>query len=89
MRGLVRLIVLLVVIVGGYWAYYVFASADPNDKFGVMINENLPLSAREYACKTLKDRFGDINAPKGCGEFAAWAPKPVAPAADTAAPAAN
>lgn len=86
MSGLVRLIVLLVVIVGGYWAYYVFASADPNDRFGVMINENLPLSAREYACNTLKDRFGDIQPPKGCDTFAAWAPKPAA--AVPAAPAA-
>ena len=86
MNGLVRLIVLLVVIVGGYWAYYVFASADPNDRFGVMINEKLPLSAREYACNTLKERFGDIQPPKGCDTFAAWAPKsaPAAPAAPAA-----
>ncbi|MCX5515079.1 hypothetical protein C3941_12045 [Kaistia algarum] len=88
MRGLVRLIILLIVVVGGYWAYYVFASADPNDKFGVMINEKLPLSAREYACTKLKERFGDINAPNGCGEFAEWAPKPVAPA-PASVPAAN
>lgn len=79
MSGLARLIVLLVVIVGGYWAYYVFASADPNDKFGVMINENLPLSAREYACNTLKQRFGNIQPPKGCDTFAAWEPKASTP----------
>ena len=74
MRGLIRLIVILIVLVAGYWAYYVFAAADPNDKIGVMINQYLPVQAQEYACNNLKERFGDINAPEGCSKFAAWAP---------------
>ena len=36
MRGLIRLILLVIVLGGGYWAYYVFASADPNDNIGAI-----------------------------------------------------
>jgi hypothetical protein len=81
MAGLVRLIILIIIVVGGYWAYYVFAAADPNDRFGVMINEKMPLSARQYACDQLKERFGDIQTPSGCEGFASWAPAPPKPVA--------
>ncbi|MCX5493906.1 hypothetical protein OSH11_04260 [Kaistia dalseonensis] len=87
MGGLVRLIVLLIIIVGGYWAYYAFAAANPNDSMGVAINKRLPVAARQFACQKLKERFGDIQAPEGCADFAFWAPVATAPA--TTAPAAT
>lgn len=102
MRRLLRLIAIMIVLFGGYWAYYVFAGANPNDPLGVEISKYLPDQAREFACKKLKERFGDIQPPQGCAEFAFWAPAsapaqaPVevplpgdgAPAADTPATAA-
>lgn len=79
MRGLARLLVIAVIVIGGYWAYYVFASADPNDRFGIAINSRMPEQARHYACDQLKERFGPIAAPEGCGGYPSWsaaAPKP-------------
>ena len=80
MRGLVRLIVLAIVVIGGYWAYYVFAASDPNDRFGVEINKYMPEQARKYACDQLKERFGAVSAPEGCAAYPSWAGAPVAPA---------
>lgn len=81
MRGLIRLILILLVLAAGYWAYYIFAAADPSDRLGVEINKFLPVSVREYGCQKLKERYGDITAPAGCADFAAWTPaKPSAPA---------
>ncbi|HEV7284868.1 MAG TPA: hypothetical protein VGN75_08420 [Kaistia sp.] len=91
---LLRLIAIILVLFAGYWAYYVFAAANPNDQFGVQINKVLPTAAREFSCKKLKERFADAKAPEGCADFAFWAPAPepvvetpVAPPAPAAEPA--
>jgi len=73
---LLRLIAIIVVLLAGYWAYYVFAAANPNDQFGVQINKVMPTAVREFACGKLKERFADAKAPEGCAEFAFWAPAP-------------
>jgi hypothetical protein len=91
---LLRLIAIILVLFAGYWAYYVFAAANPNDQFGVQINKVLPTAAREFSCKKLKERFADAKAPEGCADFAFWAPAPepvvetpVTPPAPAAEPA--
>lgn len=81
MRGLIRLVFLAIIVIGGYWAYYVFAAADPNDRFGVEINKRMPDQARKYACDQLKERFGAVATPEGCGGFPSWAGAPAAPPA--------
>ncbi|MEW6125061.1 MAG: hypothetical protein AB1698_20850 [Pseudomonadota bacterium] len=64
---IIRLLVLLVIAVGGYWAYYVFAAASPYDRIGVAINSHLPEQARAYGCAELKKRHaGAQAAPEGC-----------------------
>ncbi len=64
---ILRLLVLLVVAVGGYWAYYVFAAASPYDQIGVAINSHLPEQARAYGCGELKKRHAESPAPpEGC-----------------------
>ncbi len=87
MRGLVRLIVLAIVVIGGYWAYYVFAAADPNDRFGVEINKYMPEQARKFACDQLKERFGAVSAPEGCASYPSWAGAPAPAAAAGSTPA--
>jgi hypothetical protein len=64
MRRLLRLIVILIVLFGGYWAYC------------VEITRHLPASARSFACGKLKERFGDIQTPQGCAEFGSWQAAP-------------
>ncbi len=87
MRGLVRLIVLAIVVIGGYWAYYVFAAADPYDRFGVEINKYMPEQARKFACNELKDRFGAVTAPEGCAAYPSWSGASAAPVAASPNPA--
>ncbi|OYX75528.1 MAG: hypothetical protein B7Y95_01830 [Rhizobiales bacterium 32-66-11] len=63
----IRLLVLLVVAVGGYWAYYVFGASSPYDQIGVAINSHLPEEARAYGCTELKKRHTAATAaPEGC-----------------------
>jgi hypothetical protein len=98
MRRVLRLIAILIVLFGGYWAYYVFAAANPNDPLGVEISRHLPASMRQFACRKLEERFAGQPAPEGCVEFGVWnqAPAPVeaplpgneAPVTDTPATAA-
>lgn len=64
---IIRLLVLLVVAVGGYWAYYVFAATSAYDQIGVTINSHLPEPARAYGCAELKKRHAGATAPpEGC-----------------------
>jgi len=69
--GLIRLLLLVVVLVGGYWAYYVYASGEPYDEIGTAINSRLPEQARGFACAELKRRHGAAaaTAPAGCEPF--------------------
>jgi hypothetical protein len=65
--GLIRLIIILIIIVGGYWAYYVFMANDPYDNIGVAINSHLPQQARAYGCAELFKRHSGVTAPPdGC-----------------------
>lgn len=65
--GLIRLLIILIVIVGGYWAYYVFLANDAYDDIGVAINSRLPQPARAYGCAELFKRHSGLTvAPDGC-----------------------
>ncbi|HSI42187.1 MAG TPA: hypothetical protein VLA00_16710 [Xanthobacteraceae bacterium] len=67
MGGLFRLILIVLVLAGGYWAYYIFMSKDAYDSIGVTINAHLPAAAREYGCAELRKRHAaDVAEPEGC-----------------------
>ncbi|MEP9351433.1 hypothetical protein [Xanthobacter sp. KR7-225] len=68
-----RILVLLVAVVGGYWAFYVYGSSEPYDEIGTAINSRLPDDARAYSCAELKKRHGATatTPPNGCERF--WA----------------
>ncbi|MFG1320562.1 hypothetical protein [Xanthobacter autotrophicus] len=69
--GLIRLLLLVVVLVGGYWAFYVYVSGEPYDEIGTAINSKLPADARAFACAELKRRHGATAAkpPAGCEPY--------------------
>lgn len=71
--GIIRVILLLLLVVGGYWAFYVYASSEPYDEIGTAINSRLPADARAYSCAELKKRHGAaaVNPPAGCESY--WA----------------
>ncbi|MCK0195324.1 hypothetical protein MWN34_00175 [Ancylobacter sp. 6x-1] len=64
---LIRLLLVLFVVVLGYWLYYVFAAADLYDPIGVAINEHMPRTLRDLSCRTLLRRHPDaVQEPAGC-----------------------
>ncbi|MEP9355688.1 hypothetical protein ABLE93_19075 [Xanthobacter sp. KR7-65] len=69
--GIIRILLVLLLVVGGYWAYYVYASGQPYDEIGTAINSRLPADARAYACGELKRRHGAAaaKAPVGCEAY--------------------
>lgn len=69
--GIIRVLLLLVLAVGGYWAFYVYASGEPYDEIGTAINSRLPADARAFACAELKRRHGAAAAapPAGCEPY--------------------
>jgi len=68
--GLIRLLLLVIVLAGGYWVFYVYASGEPYDEIGTAINSRLPAEARAFACAELKRRHaGAPTAPAGCEAY--------------------
>ncbi|MFG1279461.1 hypothetical protein [Xanthobacter autotrophicus] len=69
--GIIRLLLIAVLVVGGYWAYYVYASGEPYDEIGSAINSRLPADARAFSCAELKRRHGATAAkpPAGCEPY--------------------
>lgn len=69
--GIIRALLLIILVVGGYWAYYVYASGEPYDEIGTAINSRLPADARAFACAELKRRHGAAaaTAPAGCEPY--------------------
>lgn len=71
--AVLRILVVLVAAVGGYWAFYVYGSSEPYDEIGTAINSRLPADARAFSCAELKQRHGATAAtpPAGCEPY--WA----------------
>lgn len=69
--AIIRLLLIAVVLLGGYWAYYVYASGEPYDEIGTAINSRLPADARAFGCAELKRRHGTaaVNPPAGCEAY--------------------
>ncbi|MET3356245.1 UNVERIFIED_ORG: hypothetical protein ABID33_004172 [Xanthobacter viscosus] len=69
--GIIRLLLIAVLVVGGYWAFYVYASGEPYDEIGTAINSRLPTDARAFSCAELKRRHGATAAkpPAGCEPY--------------------
>ncbi len=69
--GLIRVLFFAIVLVAGYWAFYVYASGEPYDEIGTAINSRLPADARAFACAELKRRHGAkaVTPPDGCQAY--------------------
>ena len=72
--GLVVVLMLgvVVVVLGGFWADYIFRKDTPYDEVGIGLNSSLPRPVREYGCRTLKERHGNVVPPYGCADFPFW-----------------
>jgi hypothetical protein len=74
LRLALRLFILLVLGVLGYWLYYALAATDPYNSPGMDFNNMMPAPMNAWACDKLQLRFGDQNAPFGCtaDDYTSW-----------------
>jgi hypothetical protein len=71
-RTLLGLVVLLAIIVVGYWLYATYTIGSANDEMWVEVNSRMPDPMRKWACAEVKNRIGGTaaQAPTGCVD--AW-----------------
>jgi hypothetical protein len=73
--GLLQIIGIVVVLVAGYWFYYVNWGTSPNDKVASTIAPMLPTPFRDWGCGKLAGRLG-AEAPTFCSPVASTGPAP-------------
>lgn len=83
LRGVVAFFgILVLIVVGffGFWLYYVTTAPDAFDSIGIEINNIMPEPLNTWGCQQLYARFGDERAPYGCvaDDYTSWkvAPAP-------------
>jgi hypothetical protein len=54
-RALINLIILILIVIFGYWLYATFVSA-PNAPYYAEINRNMPDALRRYSCGQVRKR---------------------------------
>lgn len=69
-RMVLGLVIVLAIIVFGYWLYATYTMASPRDEIWVKINSNLPAPLRQWSCKEVRKRAANAEAPAGCKD--AW-----------------
>ncbi len=71
-RTLLGIVVLLAVIVFGYWLYATYTIGSADDQMWTEVNSRMPDPLRKWACAEVKTRIGSSAsaAPVGCVD--AW-----------------
>ena len=69
-RTLLGIVVLLAIIIVGYWLYATYTIANANDEIWVTVNSKMPDPLRKWACAEAKKRLSTSPAPIGCSD--AW-----------------
>jgi hypothetical protein len=64
-RTIFGLLILLIIIVFGYWLYASYATA-PDAPYWAQINANMPEPLRRWSCEQVKGRVGSGAAPESC-----------------------
>ena len=60
-------VVALVATLGWQWYGYVNNATSPSDELGIELNSRMPLPLRKWGCDRLKETFGAVLPPHGCG----------------------
>lgn len=68
-KTLLGAVILLAIIIFGYWLYATYTLAAADDEIWIKINSQLPSQLREWSCKTVNGRMPLAQAPKGCDAF--------------------
>jgi len=65
-RSLLGIVVLLAIIVFGYWLYATYTIASANDEMWVEVNSRMPEPLRKWSCNEVKNRLQTPGEPTGC-----------------------
>jgi hypothetical protein len=65
-RSLLGIVVLLAIIVVGYWLYATYTIASANDETWVQVNSRMPEPLRKWSCNEVKNRLQTPGEPTGC-----------------------
>ena len=70
-KTLLGIVILVAIIVFGYWLYATYTIASANDEIWVEVNSRMPDPLRKWACGEVSGRIGGgAQAPTGCAD--AW-----------------
>lgn len=91
-KTLLGIVIVLAIIVFGYWLYATYTIASADDEMWVEVNSHMPNPLRKWACTEVNGRIATPDAPQGCSDVwqTAAAPQTAAspsPSATAVAPA--
>ena len=68
LKTLMGIVILLAILVFGYWLYATYSSATANDRVWAQINGNMPDQLRKWACAQMNARLVEEEAPETCAD---------------------
>lgn len=68
LKTLMGMVILVAILVFGYWLYATYSSATANDRVWAQINENMPDQLRKWACEQMNARLVEEEAPANCAD---------------------
>ncbi|MEJ2116466.1 MAG: hypothetical protein P8Y67_02635 [Alphaproteobacteria bacterium] len=71
MKTLFGLILLVAIVISGFWLAGIYTPyISPNGEYWVMLNSNLPMPAKKWACQEIQNRVQDRGgqAPGHCAQ---------------------
>ncbi len=69
-KTLLGIVILLAIIVFGYWLYATYTIASANDEIWVEVNSRMPDPLRKWSCAEVRKRVASAQAPAHC--VGAW-----------------
>jgi hypothetical protein len=67
-KTLLGIVILVAIIVFGYWLYATYTIAAADDEMWVQVNSRMPEPLRKWSCKEVNGRIGGSDAPTGCSD---------------------
>jgi hypothetical protein len=68
LKTLMGMVILVAILVFGYWLYATYSSASADDRIWAQINENMPDQLRKWSCQQMNARLKEEEAPESCAD---------------------
>lgn len=68
-KTVIGIVILLAIIVFGYWFLKTYTMASADDGFWIKINSNMPDPIRKWACQEVHRRIDTKQSPASCNDF--------------------